>query len=705
MKTGDAEAARDLGRLRQEEGDLEGARRSYEQAIAFRDEYYSSAAAIDLAELLASQGNIDAAHAAYRIAINSSDYHAPGAAIDLGRMLAEHGDTNGARAAYEEAIAYQDDIMSPRAAIDLAELHASQGNIDGTYAACRTLIEVGRLESAVSAATDLARGFEEKNDFEGARIAYQQAIEIAGGPDKASEAVSRLRGLQSRVHPKPRDLERLVAYGPDIPAVFKLESDPDLDLPPVAETASLIDLRVADVSVLIGSGELEAAEKILAQWCSEEEKSEWGPAQFPFDQLARTQGMRGDLPRMRETLRRYRDLNSNTTDRGLGRDLMEWLANEEQPGADKPRQFFSAEDNGPLHVSFMDRAQFCDTSIFFRPLPNPALGGVRFVLVGGPMCFVDRRGEHSCSTADSIDGPLPVKIAEDTSRVATLTEDPAWTTEAVRLCQRLLLAAQRCGESSVWAFAAGFVSSSFRSTIKDLGERPPKKLKVNDLVLQKPPRGTWLYHREPSTLVLHQRSPEPLYQFVGNAPKVALWRWPDRSDLVLQAWCDTLASASADPVTAVLPDTPMLRGFARRYVRRERMDRIERTYLENAAHFGVGEVPNQRGDACYLRVHTSLVIDSDGTEWDGDLLTAALNYLETHYQLRIPPFDAVRDPLLTEILTDHVDQLRESRAARIAWRPDELQRFNEMRSWYARYREQGSRLDIFRIHTPVSYAL
>lgn len=382
---------------------------------------------------------------------------------------------------------------------------------------------------------------------------------------------------------------------------------------------------------------------------------------------------------------------------------MEWLAEEGRSESELMPPFLSLEENGPLAVALTDRRKFCDASVFFRPLPNLAVGGVRFVLVGGPMCYIDRRGEHSCTSADSVDGTARVKIAEDSSRVATLTEDPTWTAAAVRLCQRLLVAAQRCGDLSPWAFAAGFVSSSFRSTIKDLGGLPPKKLKANDLVLKKPQRGAWLYHREPSIFVLHQRSADPLYQIVDHPPAVALWRWPDRSDLVLHAWCDTLASASAGPVTVVLPDTPMLRDFARRYVRRERMDRIERTYLENAAHFGGGEVPNQRGTACYLRVHTSLIIDADGTEWDGDLLTVALDYLETHYQLRISPFDAVRDPLLTGILADHVGRLRESRAGDAAWRPEELQRFKEMRRWYARYREQSSKSDIFRIHAPVSY--
>lgn len=143
---------------------------------------------------------------------------------------------------------------------------------------------------AARAAVGLARRLEEKGDFKAARTAYREAIELAGGPDKAPEAVSRLRTLQTRLSPERRDLEGLVALGPDIPAVFKLEPDPDIDMSPAVASPSLIDLRVANISVLVGSGELETAETIATEWCSEEEKSQWGPAPWPFVQLAQIRG-------------------------------------------------------------------------------------------------------------------------------------------------------------------------------------------------------------------------------------------------------------------------------------------------------------------------------------------------------------------------------------------------------------------------------
>ena len=548
-------------------------------------------------------------------------------------------------------------------------------------AAYRPPTKTGNAGTAWLAVDELATTLARRGDFGGAVATYEEAIGSADGPANAAYFVYQLRQL--------------------------LFSSP------------IRARRLADASVLIGSGELKAAEAVVAGWCAEEEASRRGPDRYqlndrwPFIQLIRIQDTRGDLSGAAATLTRYLDLEPHAASDELVRMLEEGLANAEDTQGQRQAIYPWGGRSDPLPEVLRNNGQFRDAGVFFRPLPKPAAGGIRFVLIGGRMCYVDRRGEHSCSSEDPLDGPEALRLAEDTSRVLTLTQDWTWTEMAVTLCHRLLGAAQRCGDPTAWALAAEFRNGSFRQTIKALGSRPPTKLKPDDFAVRKPPRGTWLYHHYPASFVLHQLSREPLYRLAGDAPRVALWRWPDRSDLMLRAWCDTLAAASPSPMTVVLADTPMLRDFARRYVRREPMHRIDRTYVENALHFAGEDVPDglrprpgqtPPSRACYLRVRPSLVVDSDGTELDGDLLTVALDYLETHYQLRISPFDALRDPLLSGLLTGRVDKLRHARAADSAWRPDELRQIAELREVYEQYRAgQNPELDLYAVHAPVRY--
>jgi hypothetical protein len=67
---------------------------------------------------------------------------------------------------------------------------------------------------------------------------------------------------------------------------------------------------------------------------------------------------------------------------------------------------------------------------------------------------------------------------------------------------------------------------------------------------------------------------------VEQVPAVCIWGWPDRSDLCLQAFLDTIAAAASEPVTVILPDVPAYRSFARRYARKEHMDQVARALLE-----------------------------------------------------------------------------------------------------------------------------
>jgi hypothetical protein len=175
--------------------------------------------------------------------------------------------------------------------------------------------------------------------------------------------------------------------------------------------------------------------------------------------------------------------------------------------------------------------------------------------------------------------------------------------------------------------------------------------------------------------------------------------WPDRSDLLLHALCDAISTTTDRPTTIVLPDTPMLRDFARRYSRRQYMTRIRRTLLENTMDFAT-ERPNRRGTACYLRARPALVVDSDGTEVDGDELAAAAEYLDANFNLRISPFDLIRDPLMSAQLRSRVQNVRSVRQRESEWTAEESVTLKKMREWYGRYFDEAEDAALFREHCP-----
>jgi len=316
----------------------------------------------------------------------------------------------------------------------------------------------------------------------------------------------------------------------------------------------------------------------------------------------------------------------------------------------------------------------------FRALPRPPRGNVRFVLVGGAMQYVDRRGEFSCQSGETM---RPVKqssrLAEEASRAISMVESDQWNDAAIKITHRLLEIAQRNGDRA-WTYSVGFTTGQFRDLVKAVAARAPRKGQPNSAVLQKPDRGRWLYDRNPSLFMIHCIQGHGLFH-VETPPTVALWRWPDRSDPMLQGMCDTFASESEVPITVILPDTPGLRDFARRYVKRYSMDRIDRILLENLLHFGT-EVPNQRGDVCYARFAPTLVIEPDTAEWDGDLLAGALDFLDANYQVRISPWELVKDPLLRAQLPARIKAIKAERASRKAWTTEEKGKLEKMRNWY-----------------------
>jgi len=329
---------------------------------------------------------------------------------------------------------------------------------------------------------------------------------------------------------------------------------------------------------------------------------------------------------------------------------------------------------------------------FYKPLPFPASGNLRFVLVGGPMHYIDRRGEYSC------DSSSPGTLADDVSRVAALVDDPAWTTTVVELTSQLLGIEERSNPDA-YAFSIGFVNAPFREAVKALGGRYPKKqVWANHPPLKKPGRGRWLYDSGPPRFVFHCVRGQELIP-VAVSPSVVLWRWPDRSDLMLQALCETLSRRGSYPSTVVLPDVPALRDFARRYNRCERMDRVRRALLEQQLYFEL-EKPNKRGAVVYGRFGPRLVIDSDGTEWDGKLLSAAISYLETHYRLRLRPWELFHEPLFRQLLEKRAQESEPDTS--LEWSPTEIVERQRMLDWYRPEHENPGAMNavLFRDRPP-----
>src|SRR5579871_3880414 len=90
------------------------------------------------------------------------------------------------------------------------------------------------------------------------------------------------------------------------------------------------------------------------------------------------------------------------------------------------------------------------------------------------------------------------------------------------------------------------------------------------------------------------------------------------------------------------------------------------------------DVPDYPGSAAYVRPRLSAALDVDCTPIRGELLTSAVHFLRARHQIRMSPFDLLRDPLL-------VGQLRPVAADDdVAWTPREVARLARLRRRYDR---------------------
>lgn len=122
-------AAYGLGLLLAGQGDVSGAVAAFQSAIDSGHVEYAPAAARNLGVLLAGQGDIAGARAALQSAVDSGDAEqSPAAAVDLGLLLAGQGDPTGARTAYQVAIDSGHAELAPMAELFIGE-HCTAGDL------------------------------------------------------------------------------------------------------------------------------------------------------------------------------------------------------------------------------------------------------------------------------------------------------------------------------------------------------------------------------------------------------------------------------------------------------------------------------------------------------------------------------------------------------------------------------------------------
>jgi hypothetical protein len=202
--------------------------------------------------------------------------------------------------------------------------------------------------------------------------------------------------------------------------------------------------------------------------------------------------------------------------------------------------------------------------VFYEQLPSLPRGYVRFVLVGGPMEYVDRRGVHTCVSGESPPGDAEAERTESVARMSAMVDGQPWMQAAAEAGQAIMASLSRVrAPSGLYGHQLSYVTSPFRQIVKALTGSLPKKLAEDAWNLAPVGKSRWSYQREAAHYVFNAAAGFTFLS-VEAPPTVCIWGWPDRSDSSLQAFLDTVAAAATDPVTVILPDVPAFRDFARR---------------------------------------------------------------------------------------------------------------------------------------------
>lgn len=284
--------------------------------------------------------------------------------------------------------------------------------------------------------------------------------------------------------------------------------------------------------------------------------------------------------------------------------------------------------------------------VFYEPLRSLPRGDVCFILVGGPMEYVDRRGEHGCISGEEPYGDADTGNAESVARMSAMVDGGPWMQAATETGQAIITSLERAGNASgVHGHLIGYMTSPFRAIVKQLTGSLPGKVAEDTWNLAPAGKPRWSYQREADRYIFNANAGFTLMT-VETVPAVCIWAWPDRSDGCLQAFLDTLAAQGPGPVFAILPDVPAYRDFARRYVRREQMVKSGRALIEDLLYRYPPGMINKRGCVLSAEFAPRLVIYPDGDEDDGAVLAGAIAYLDAHHTLRLSVWDVLRDELL-----------------------------------------------------------
>jgi hypothetical protein len=113
---------------------------------------------------------------------------------------------------------------------------------------------------------------------------------------------------------------------------------------------------------------------------------------------------------------------------------------------------------------------------FYEPLASLPRGNVRFVLVGGPMEFADRRGEHRCTTGEAPDGGAEAKFAESVARMSAMMDGAAWMRAATETGQAIMASFTRAGaDPRPFGHLVSYVTGPFRDVVKAVAGALPSR--------------------------------------------------------------------------------------------------------------------------------------------------------------------------------------------------------------------------------------
>ncbi len=280
-------------------------------------------------------------------------------------------------------------------------------------------------------------------------------------------------------------------------------------------------------------------------------------------------------------------------------------------------------------------------------------GDLCFVFIDASVCYVDQRGEHSGLLSESLN------TEEERCRLRTVSNNEQWLRAAVVLGDELIDLARRSGDADAWGCTSGHFGGSDPGPNRVMhvlravtGRRPPKPAFGP---LARPKYGRWSVRQVFA------------YDPGKDTPNVAIWHLGfTQNPQFFPRWCAAIGAGSRSPVL-ILPDSPIMRDLARRWNAGQLIPRRQSWRGDN--------IRDYVGSAAYVRTRISAAVEVDGSEIPGDRLVGAIAFLRAQHQLRVSPFNLLRDPLLAA-------QLSPVEVGDQAWSAREIARLAMLRKRY-----------------------